>query len=63
MNLDHNDFETVGAQWIKDALLQNENLKILDLSWNKIRLKGAEHIGVMIQVRKRFLLLYKSVLI
>ena len=50
--LRHNHFETEAGRWFRDALTNNENLKMLDLSWNHFRLKGAGYLAEMIKVRK-----------
>lgn len=51
LKLSHNALEQEGGRWLRDALAQNENLKMLDLSWNHLRLKGAEFISELVMVK------------
>jgi len=39
--LSNNKLEENGARWLRDSLIDNENLEILDLSWNQFKTKGA----------------------
>ena len=38
----------LGAKAIAEALLSNDSLNELDISWNKIRSRGSEAIGKMV---------------
>ena len=40
LNLRHNNFDDASAQRFKDALVENESLEFLDLSWNNFQSKG-----------------------
>ena len=48
--LRNNHFEREAAKWFRDALATNESLRILDLSWNHLRLMGAIWICEGVQV-------------
>ena len=48
--LRHNHFESVAAAWFRDGLAINESLRVLDLSWNHLRLRGARSISEGVQV-------------
>lgn len=38
--LRHNSFEDKGAKYLKEALIENDTLVRLDLSWNHFQCKG-----------------------
>lgn len=48
--LSHNNFGTEAAKAFRDALSINESLRLLDLSWNNFRLKGAGYIADGVKV-------------
>lgn len=41
----HNSFEDDGAKQLRDALLENDTLITLDLSWNHFQCKGCCYIA------------------
>nr|KAG5710745.1 hypothetical protein BaRGS_035147 [Batillaria attramentaria] len=45
LKLRHNSLEDSGAQWIKEALSENESLEVLDISWNHFQRRGCVMIG------------------
>jgi len=49
--LSHNHFEDQAAVFLRDAVVNNSHIQVLDLSWNKFRMKGAESITEIILVR------------
>ena len=53
MSLGHNHFEDEAAMFLRNAIVDNSHLEVLDLSWNKFRMKGAEYITDIILVSKQ----------
>ena len=45
-----NDIGTTGAKMLADSLIDNNKLKELDISHNKIENEGGIHIASMLQV-------------
>ena len=50
LSLKHNQFDDETAMLLRDALVGNEFLRMLDLSWNHFRMKGAEYLADIIRV-------------
>ena len=48
--LRHNSFEVNIGEWLHKGLLINKSLRILDFSWNHLRLQGAVAIATAVKV-------------
>uniref|UniRef100_A0A2C9LLA4 Uncharacterized protein n=1 Tax=Biomphalaria glabrata TaxID=6526 RepID=A0A2C9LLA4_BIOGL len=54
LNLSHNRLEDGAALWLKNALIENETLEHLDISWNHFQNKGCVLIaqGLKVSINK-----------